>query len=75
MLKVNQSYHEPLLTDGEIYDVGMNDGVTFKSVKFLGTKQYHGKAMMCFETTSKKSITINPSYNSFIIEKGENNNG
>jgi len=67
---MNTSYDEHILSLGECYDVGQNDGTVFKKVRYIGTKQHFGKAMMCFKTDNKETITVNPSYNSFCIEQG-----
>ena len=74
-IEYQESYNEHHLKDGNIYDIGMNDGTVFKGVEYLGTKLHNGKPMMCFVTKSElKQITINPSYHSWTIEK-ENLNG
>ena len=44
---MNEHYSEKLLTEGTRYTVGMNDGCTFKNIIYEGTKQFHGKNMMC----------------------------
>ena len=65
---MNEHYSEKLLTKGTRYTVGMNDGCTFKNIIYEGTKQFHGKNMMCFKTNKNKQIIINPSYFSFAVE-------
>ena len=66
---MNEHYSEELLTKGTRYDpVGMNDGCTFKNIIYEGTKQFHGKNMMCFKTNKSEQITVNPSYFSFAVE-------
>ena len=65
---MSEHYSEKLLIEGTRYIVGMNDGCTFKDVIYEGTKQFHGKNMMCFKTNKSKQITVNPSYFSFAVE-------
>jgi len=65
---MNEHYNEKLLTKGTRYTVGMNDGCTFKNIIYEGTKQFHGKNMMCFKTNKSEQITVNPSYFSFAVE-------
>ena len=75
MKKINDSYRDNLLVPNINYDIGINDGTIFKELKYLGTKLYHRKPMMCFETNKNRKITINPSYHSYTIQKGEIDNG
>ena len=66
---MSEHYNDKLLIEGTRYDpVGMNDGCTFKNIIYEGTKQFHGKNMMCFKTNKNKQIIINPSYFSFAVE-------
>tara|TARA_R110002020_G_scaffold256273_2_gene469928 strand:- start:23784 stop:24035 length:252 start_codon:yes stop_codon:yes gene_type:complete len=58
-----------ILTEGQEYTIGQNDGKIFSKVIFKGTKNFCGKNMMCFETENKSELTINVSYNSFTIEE------
>jgi len=58
-----------MLTEGQEYDVGQNDGKIFNRVIFKGTKNFYGKNMMCFEDGNGSQITVNVSYNSFTIEE------
>lgn len=59
---------EGLLVEGIEYDIGLNDGTTFNRISFKGTKFLNGKPMLCFETTNKSQLSINPSYHSFTLE-------
>ena len=54
-----KSFDDKLLTEGQTYTVGINDGVHFKKVIFVGTKLFNGKEMMVFKTEEKQQITIN----------------
>jgi len=64
----NDAWDDALFNKGNIYTVGTNDGAHFKQVEFIGTKLYHGKSMMVFKTNDERRLTINPSYQSFVIE-------
>jgi len=65
---VNDNYSQKILIEGTRYTVGMNDGCTFKNVIYEGTKQFHGKSMMCFKKDKNEQVTINHSYFSFAAE-------
>ena len=58
-----------ILTEGQEYTIGQNDGKIFSRVIFKGTKNFYGKNMMCLETENKSELTVNVSYNSFTIEE------
>ena len=78
MKTIDNSYfdrRDNLLIANSRYNVGTNDGGMFRDVEYLGTKLYHGKPMMCFKTNKGKNLTINPSYHTYTIEKGEEKNG
>jgi|TARA_Y100000034_G_C6885409_1_gene406474 hypothetical protein len=60
---------DEILTEGQEYDIGQNDGKIFSRVIFKGTKNFCGKNMMCFEDQNGSQITVNVSYNSFTIEE------
>jgi len=64
----NDAWDDALFKKGVIYTVGTNDGAHFKQVEFIGTKLYHGKSMMVFKTNDERRLTVNPSYQSFVIE-------
>ena len=64
----NDAWDDALFIKGSVYTVGTNDGAHFKRVEFIGTKLYHGKSMMVFKTNDERRLTINPSYQSFVIE-------
>ena len=68
-MKTFKSIDEDLLTEGVEYSVGTNDGKIFNRVTYKGTKNFSGKAMMCFETENGSQVSINPSYNSFTVEE------
>lgn len=68
-MKQFESMDEGLLTEGIEYSVGTNDGKVFNRVVYKGTKSFGGKSMMCFETEHGCQVSINPSYNSFIVEE------
>ena len=76
-MSYRESRTEDTLNHGHLYDVGINDGTVFRNVEYLGTKLYYGKPIMVFKTVSMESIqdeiTINPSYHSWTIEKGQMN--
>ena len=67
------SFDDKLLAEGQTYTVGINDGVHFKKIIFVGTKLFNGKEMMVFKTEERQQITINPSYHSFTIEEDIDN--
>lgn len=73
MIKTNtmSSYDDSLLKEGTTYTVGTNDGVTFKRVRFLGSKLLNGKQVMSFKTEDNKQLTVNQSFHTFTLE--ENN--
>ena len=64
----NDAWDDALFRKGVVYTVGTNDGAHFKQVEFICTKLYHGKSMMVFKTNDERRLTINPSYQSFVIE-------
>lgn len=64
----DQSYSQPILTQGAIYTVGQNDGTVFNNIIYVGLKLLNGKIIMAFETASGNQLTINPSYHSFMLE-------
>ena len=66
----NNSFNEDIMTAGTTYTVGTNDGKQIEDVIFVGTKQFNGKSIMCFETYDRHEIRVNPSYFSFSVEKG-----
>ena len=72
-LNNDDAYDDKLLAEGQEYIVGTNDGSSFKDVIYLGTKLYHGKPIMVFQTKDKRQLTINPSYHSFTLEETMNN--
>ena len=90
ILPLNANDNE-ILTEGQEYNIGQNDGKIFNRVIFKGTKNFCGKNMMCLETEDGRQLTVNVSYNSFTIEehgqfpspddfknqqnKGDSNNG
>ena len=68
-MKSYNSQEAEILTEGQEYTIGQNDGKIFSRVIFKGTKNFCGKNMMCCETEDKSELTINVSYNSFTIEE------
>lgn len=69
MINLNKSYDDHLLKEEECYSVGTNDGKEFRRVVYKGTKLLNGRPMMIFKTEENTSLTINPSYHTFIIEE------
>ena len=63
----NNSFNEDIMTAGTTYTVGTNDGKQIEDVIFVGTKQFNGKSIMCFETYDRHEIRVNPSYFSFSV--------
>ena len=68
-LSNKDAYDDALFAEGSIYTVGTNDGAHIKEVIFVGTRLYHGKPMMVFRTKDKRTVTIYPSFHSFVIEE------
>ena len=66
------SYDDKLLEEGKRYTVGTNDGITFKRVKFVGSKLLNGKQVMSFKTEDDKQLTINQSFHTFTLEEQTN---
>ena len=69
MRRVNISYDDAILNKEDKYIVGVNDGMVFKKVKYIGTKLFNGKKMLIFETKAKKQLTINPSFHTFTLQE------
>jgi hypothetical protein len=72
MRRVDISYDDGILNKQSKYMVGVNDGMVFKKVKYIGTKLFNGKKMLVFETKAKKQLTINPSFHTFTLEQKTN---
>ena len=72
-ITTQDAYDDSLFSEGNEYTVGTNDGAQFKRVIFIGTRLYHGKPMMVFQTLDGQQLTINPSFHTFTIteNKGE----
>ena len=67
------AYDDRILAEGQEYTVGTNDGSSFKDVIYVGTKLYHGKPIMVFQTKDNRQLTVNPSYHSFTLEENMKN--
>jgi hypothetical protein len=63
------SYDDKLLEKGRKYTIGTNDGITFKRVKFVGSKLLNGKQVMSFKTEDDRQLTINQSFHTFTLEE------
>ena len=63
------AYDDRIPAEGQEYTVGTNDGSSFKDVIYVGTKLYHGKPIMVFQTKDNRQLTVNPSYHSFTLEE------
>jgi len=66
------SYNEIKFKENKRYDIGFNSGVEFRKVKYVGTKLFNGKSMLCFKTLEDVDLTVNLSYISFIVREHEN---
>lgn len=67
-----KAFNDDILGQGIVYDVGTNDGNFFRKVIFTGRQMQGGKQILTFKLEeTKKSLFINPSYTSWIIEHGE----
>lgn len=62
------SFDDDILFTNFPYIIGLNDSKEFKKVVYKGTKLFHGKNMLTFETIEGDRLTINPSYLSFALE-------
>lgn len=69
----NDAYDDMILIEGQEYIVGINDGSSFNGAIYVGTKLYHGKPIMVFQTKDNRQLTVNPSYHSFTLEENMNN--
>ena len=71
MRSLNNNYGEihSLLSEGECYTIGTNDGKEFRRVVYKGTKLLNGKPMMVFKTEDNSRLTVNPSFHTFTIEE------
>ena len=67
--KTLSSYDDKLLEEGRKYTIGTNDGITFKRVKFVGSKLLNGKQVMSFKTEDDRQLTINQSFHTFTLEE------
>ena len=75
MIKTSISYDEGLMTENSRYTIGTNDGKEFRKVLYKGTKLLNGKPMMIFKTDDNEQLSVNPSFHTFTLTIGENNNG
>ena len=75
MIKTSISYDDGLLNKDKTYTIGTNDGKEFRKVLYRGTKLLNGKPMMVFVTEDNERLTVNPSFHTFTLTIGENNNG
>ena len=75
MINTSISYDEGILNEDSKYTVGTNDGKEFRRVLYKGTKLLNGKPMMVFETEDNETLTVNPSFHTYTLTIGENNNG
>jgi|TARA_Y100000034_G_scaffold131538_1_gene192484 hypothetical protein len=75
MINTSISYDEGILNEDSKYTVGTNDGKEFRKVLYKGTKLLNGKPMMVFETEDNETLTVNPSFHTYTLTIGENNNG
>ena len=71
MRQADISYDDNILNREDEYIVGINDGTTFKQVKYKGVKLFNGKKMLVFETQLHKQLTINPSFHTFTLEQNK----
>ena len=75
MIKTSIAYDEGILNEDSKYTVGTNDGKEFRRVLYKGTKLLNGKPMMVFKTEDNETLTVNPSFHTYTLTIGENNNG
>jgi hypothetical protein len=75
MIKTSIAYDEGILNENSKYTVGTNDGKEFRKVLYKGTKLLNGKPMMVFKTEDNETLTVNPSFHTYTLTIGENNNG
>ena len=75
MINTSISYDEGILNENSKYTVGTNDGKEFRKVLYKGTKLLNGKPIMVFETEDNETLTVNPSFHTYTLTIGENNNG
>ena len=75
MINTSISYDEGILNEDSKYTVGTNDGKEFRRVLYKGTKLLNGKPMMVFKTEDNETLTVNPSFHTYTLTIGENNNG
>ena len=75
MINTSISYDEGILNEDSKYTVGTNDGKEFRKVLYKGTKLLNGKPMMVFKTEDNEILTVNPSFHTYTLTIGENNNG
>ena len=75
MIKTSISYDDGLLNENKTYTIGTNDGKEFRRVLYRGTKLLNGKPMMVFVTEDNERLTVNPTFHTFTLTIGENNNG
>ena len=69
MRQTDISYDDGIHNKDDEYIIGVNDGTTFKKVKYKGTKLFNGKKMLVFETKACSQLTINPSFHTFTLEQ------
>lgn len=66
------SYSEIKFEKDKRYDIGFNSGIEFRKVKYIGTKLFNGKSMLCFKTVEDVDLTVNLSYVSFLVREKDN---